>query len=395
MGLAMLVDVKEIKDKGILDVRTTPVKTVVPRGTVRGAGGAGFAVAHYGSTSLIAFRYRLRTVPMRIADAGFKAAGVEFPAGSLLITTPADVAAARAAVEDLGLTAAALSAVPDVPTHDADPPRVAMYSSWNGTQEIGWVRFTFDKFGIPYDLIYKERLRQGNLRADYDVIVMPTQNVSRQAVFAAPAARPVPYVRSDKFKFLGMYGESPDITGGMGGEGVDAVARFLDAGGTLITMGNAVRFPADLGLARTVDASGATSQNFYAPRPIVNAEILRLDHPVFYGYTEKIMPIKYLGGPLLTVGDPDRNAVLARYVGGEAAVVSGLMRGADEIRERPFAVDVPGGFSGKGRVVLFANNPIYRWQNHGEFNMVFNALLNWNDLGRAAAPTRPTTVVSR
>jgi hypothetical protein len=107
------------------------------------------------------------------------------------------------------------------------------------------------------------------------------------------------------------------------------------------------------------------------------------------------MPIKYLGGPLLTVGDPDRNAVLARYVGGEAAVVSGLMRGADEIRERPFAVDVPGGFSGKGRVVLFANNPIYRWQNHGEFNMVFNALLNWNDLGRAAAPTRPTTVVSR
>ena len=65
------------------------------------------------------------------------------------------------------------------------------------------------------------------------------------------------------------------------------------------------------------------------------------------------------------------------------------MTGADEIRQRPFAVDVPGGFTGKGRVVLFANNPIYRWQNHGEFNMVFNAILNWNDL--AAAPARPAT----
>jgi hypothetical protein len=27
---------------------------------------------------------------------------------------------------------------------------------------------------------------------------------------------------------------------------------------------------------------------------------------------------------------------------------------------------------------MFANNPIYRWQNHGEFNMVFNSILNWS-----------------
>ena len=182
-----------------------------------------------------------------------------------------------------------------------------------------------------------------------------------------------------------MYGESPDITGGIGGEGVDAVARFLEAGGTVIAMGNAVRFPTELGLARTVDASAATSAQFYAPRPLVNAEILRLDHPVFYGYNERIMPIKYLGGPLMSVGPPDQGAVLARYVGGDDAVLSGLMRGASEIRQRPFAVDVPGGFNGKGRVLLFANNPIYRWQNHGEFNMVFNSVLNWNDMPKSAA----------
>ena len=199
-------------------------------------------------------------------------------------------------------------------------------------------------------------------------------------------------MKDPKYKFLGMYGESPDITGGMGGEGVDAFAKFLDAGGTLVTMGTASRFPADLGLARTVDASATTSANFYAPRPLVNAEVLRLDHPVFYGYTDKVMPIKYIQGqPLLSVAESDRGTVLARYVGGDAAVLSGLMRGADEIRDRPLAIDVPGGFTGKGRVILFANNPIYRWQNHGEFNMVFNALLNWNDLAAPApAPTAGT-----
>jgi hypothetical protein len=379
MGLAMHVEVKEINDTAILDVATRAVDKVTLQGKVVGARTGAVAVAHLGSNNMIALRYRLRGTPMRVTESSFKAEGIEFPAGSFVIVPPADLRAARSAIEQLGLTAAALSGPPAVAMHDADAPRIAIYSSWNGTQETGWVRYTFDRFGIPYDLIYKERLKRGNLRADYDVVVMPTQTATRQAVFQAPAARPVPYVKDAKYKFLGMYGESADITGGMGGEGVEAFARFLDAGGTLIAMGEAVRFPADLGLARTVDASGSTSRAFYAPRPLVNAEVLRLDHPVFYGYTDRIMPIKYFGGPLITVGASDQTAVLARYVGGDGAVLSGLMKGADEIRERPFAIDVPGGHTGKGRVVLFANNPIYRWQNHGEFNLVFNTLLNWND----------------
>ena len=111
---------------------------------------------------------------------------------------------------------------------------------------------------------------------------------------------------------------------------------------------------------------------------------------MFYGYTERILPVKYLGGPLMSVSAPDQAGVLARYVGGDGAVLSGLMKGADEIRQRPFAIDVAGGFNGKGRVILFSNNPIYRWQNHGEFNMVFNTLLNWNDLARLAPSAAPS-----
>jgi hypothetical protein len=392
MGLATGVEVKEIKDKAILEVAVTPVKDASVKGKVSGTGSAGMAVAHYGSNNMIAFRYKLRSVPMKIAEKSFTADGVEFPAGSFIIASGAEMNAVKAAVEQFGLTAASLSAAPAVASHDADVPRVAIYSSWNNTQEIGWYRHAFDQFGIPFELIFKERLKKGSLRADYDVILMPTQQANRAAVYAAPAARPVPYMKTDKFKFLGDYGSSPDITGGMGGEGVDAFAKFLDAGGTLICTNNAVQFPTEFGFARTVTASDTTSQNFYAPRPLVNAEIVKTDHPVFYGYTEKIIPIKYLGGPLMAVGQPDQNTVLARYMGGDANVLSGLMRGADEIANRPFAIDVPGGLSGKGRVVLFSNNPIYRWQNHAEFNMVFNTMLNWNDLGAQAAPARPTTV---
>ena len=44
-----------------------------------------------------------------------------------------------------------------------------------------------------------------------------------------------------------------------------------------------------------------------------------------------------------------------------------------------FCIDVP---LGDGRVLLFATNPCYRWQNLGEFNMLFNAILHWNDFGK-------------
>jgi 8-oxo-dGTP pyrophosphatase MutT (NUDIX family) len=381
MGLLMAVDVKEIADAAVLKVPTTPVTTVVARGKISGSGSAGLAVAHHGSNNMIVFRYRLRSAGMRIAEKSFAAEGVEFPAGSFVIAGP-PTAAAREAVEQLGLTAAALSAVPTVSMHDAPAPRIAIYSQWTGTQDLGWYRLTFDNFGIPYDLIYKERVVKGDLRSQYDVILMATQNINRQAVLQAPSARPQPYQKSEKYKSLGMYGETPDMSGGFGQAGVDAFAKFLEGGGTLIAAGAAVRFPIEFGWARTVDAEPITGVT--AQRPVVQGDLVRPEHPAFYGYTEKTVPIKYVGGVTLRVGVADQANLLARYVGGDSSVLTGSMVGADQLRQKAFAVDLPAAHHGKGRVMLFTNNPVYRWQNHGEFNMVFNSLLNWSYVPTAA-----------
>jgi hypothetical protein len=72
-----------------------------------------------------------------------------------------------------------------------------------------------------------------------------------------------------------------------------------------------------------------------------------------------------------------------QFPGGDNNVLSGLMRGANEIRNRPAIVDVP---VGDGQVVMFATNPCYRWQNFGEFRMLFNAILNYKKVGQAAPP---------
>ena len=58
-------------------------------------------------------------------------------------------------------------------------------------------------------------------------------------------------------------------------------------------------------------------------------------------------------------------------------LLSGGLVGGEALAGRAVAVDSP---VGDGHVVLFANRPMWRWETHGNFFMVFNAMLNWNDL---------------
>ncbi len=393
MGLMAQIDVKEIADKAALDAAAGPVSEFNPVGTVAGAGPL-VAVAHNGSNNLITLRYHLKDLKVRAAERSFTAGGRDFPAGSLVIDAASAGDRVRKEIAQLGLIAAAIPAAPDVPMHDVDMPRIAVYSTWGSTQDPGWLRYAFDKFEVPYELIYKERARKGNLRADYDVIVVPSQGFNGKAVVydIDMKGKPLAYTKTDKFKNLGMYGESDDVRGGMGLEGVLEFQKFVNEGGLLITLGTASYFPPEFGVVDDVEAS-RTSPQFYAPRPIVEAEILQPNHPIFYGYTKTKIPVKYVNGPLLQVTEQERDrATLMRYTGGEAGVLSGLMRNPNEIRMRPAVVDMP---VGSGRVLLFATYPTYRWQNWGEFNMLFNALMNFNDppAGADVKKTEATTAV--
>jgi hypothetical protein len=353
------------------------------QGALQGArGAAAFVVPHHGSSNMATLRWRLGPLVVNAADGPFTVDGKEYPAGSFVIPARQsghDVAAeVRAQAGPLGLDATGLAAVPTTPVHPIDLPRIALYSTWGSTQEVGWVRHALDTFGIPFDLVYKERVRQGGLRSAYDIVLVPSQGRSAKGLVfdIEMKGKPLDYRRSEAFPSLGAYGESDDIRGGMGLEGVIELRRFVEAGGVLITLGAASYMPAEFGLAGGANAQ-RPSATFYAPGPIVEAEIVKSAHPVFYGYNEKTVPVRYANGPLLSVPEADRDRqVLMRYAGGSAAVLSGLMKGADEIRNRPAIVDVP---VGSGRVLMFAGNPCYRWQNHGEFGMLFNALLNWND----------------
>ena len=58
-------------------------------------------------------------------------------------------------------------------THDLDVPRIGYVHAWQRTQDEGWVRAALDTYGVPYTYFADQQLREGNLRAKYDVIVYP------------------------------------------------------------------------------------------------------------------------------------------------------------------------------------------------------------------------------
>jgi hypothetical protein len=381
MGLMAHTDVREIADQSILDADTEPVSKVEVTGTMNGDSrkAAVIAVMHNGSNNLITLRYRLKDLNIRAAERAFNAGDVDYPAGSFLIPVAGGTGArVQGEVERLGLTAAALTSAPDVPAHDLDFPRVAIYSTWNNTQDVGWVRYAFDQFQVPFDLIYKDRVKQGNLHASYDLIIIPNQGRnSKDLVYEmTPKLEPLDYKKSQRFQSLGMYGETDDIAGGMGLNGVEELQRFVAEGGVLVTLGTASFMPTDFGLTRNIDASRPSAQ-FYAPGPIIAAEILQPSNPIFYGYPDARVPVRYANGPLLHIPEENRGGILMKYPGGDGNVLSGLMKGAQEIRDQPAIVSVP---VAKGGVILFAGNPCYRWQNYGEFNMLFNTVMNSSEL---------------
>ena len=58
-------------------------------------------------------------------------------------------------------------------------------------------------------------------------------------------------------------------------------------------------------------------------------------------------------------------------------LMSGMLDGGDEIAGKPVVIDAP---RGKGHILLFANNPMWRNNTQGSYALVMNAIINWDHL---------------
>ncbi len=290
-----------VADKSILDQPMTPIgQDVKVHGEIVGNGDT-LIVAHTTDNPLVTFRFANKNVKMFAAEEEFDAGGQKFPAGSFIVPN-ADRAALGPSLRDLGLVGYATTGMPNVKTHELDVPRIGYVHSWARTQDEGWVRLALDTFKVPFNYFADQKLREGNLRTKYDVIVLPHIGGDAQAqVNGLPMiGDPLPYRKSELTPNLGVQDSSDDIRGGMGLEGLTNLAKFVQEGGTLIVEGSTSTLFPEYGL--TTGVTIEDPQGLYVRGSVLKANFADRKSPIAYGYDSNSLAVYFNQAPVIRVG---------------------------------------------------------------------------------------------
>ena len=272
------------------------------------------------------------------------------------------------------------------------------------------------------------------------------------------AGGPIPWKKSDVTPSFGDGpDQTDDIRGGLGLEGAANLQKFVEQGGLLVTVGGSSALPITVGITECVTI--APTRQLQARGAVLNADVADKKSPIAYGYDDHVgvyfnqapvFRVSVLGdaGGFAPFGeaegrtsgrgsltDPDipqgrpweapepepkrskvenetyvdpeiRDLVRAavpppalwprvvlRFAPEKSLWVSGLLTGAGEMAETPAVVDVP---VGRGHVVLFAINPMWRQETQGTFMLVMNAALNFDHLAAGwKAPAEPASAPAK
>jgi hypothetical protein len=395
------VEARRIDDAKVMEVPLTPVRAgIQTAGRVAGAGPV-FLLKDTGQEALLALRNRLAAFRVEIAEKTFKSGGKDYPAGSWVLSDQKGLedALKRTSLE-LAVDFESASALPDVPRHESKIPRLAVWHTWADTEAVGWVRYVLDRERIPYEYIRDEEIRAGHLRDRFDIILFGESSLSLQEQILGIDRKygPMPYTKTKDTPNLGIPDSSEDITGGIGWTGMASLQKYLDDGGLFITLGNGSTIALEGGLVRDVSRKPGIVNT---PGSELRVKFVWPEHPLAYGSPE-VTSVFRTGLPVYEIAVSGRSGVVLQWgtklrtedreeegtEGGKAKdakdqtkkdevkmLVSGAVKGEDELEGRPAIFDLP---AGRGRVIAFNFNPIHRDLNRSDFRLLWNAILNWN-----------------
>ncbi|MBN2409007.1 MAG: peptidase [Candidatus Aminicenantes bacterium] len=387
-----------VADEGIMKVPVEPCEDeATVRGKVSGKGPV-FLLKDTGQEALLAARVRLGDFKIEIAEKTFQVGNEGYPPGSWLMPPQDGLASQLESVAaELGLDFTSAQVLPDGARHESRFPRIALWHPWADTQMIGWVRLVFDRQGIPYAILRDDDIKAGRLADRFDVIIHGDTGEDLKGQIHGLDTRfsPLAYTKTAEFPNNGFPVASDDITGGVGWMGMANLQRFVDGGGTLITLGNGSALALDGGITPRVGRARGEN-TVWTPGVEVVASFLRADHPLMYGYSVKTSVFRG-ACPVYNVRRADRGLIVLQWGSrppkedrddeeeteasgkGEATktqamLVSGGLKGEDVLEGRPAILDIP---VGKGRTIAYNFNPIHRELNHSDYRLLWNAILNW------------------
>jgi len=245
----------------------------------------------------------------------------------------------------------------------------ALYRSSVPSHDEGWTRWILDNRSIPYRTVGDKEIRNGifyykpsaGVTIKHGVIVIPDQ--SARTLFEGYRAGTMP----------------PEVSGGLGEQGVRMLRQFIESGGTVVFLNRASNFAIDqfkLPVRNVV--AGLPRTEFYVPGSILRIE-LDPEHPLVSGTRMPKETIAWAeDSPVFEVSDvpgasvPAANAsIVASYPADKNPLLSGWLLGEEKMRGKAALVEVK---MGEGRVILFGFRPQYRAQSLATYPLFFRAL---------------------
>ncbi len=298
--------------------------------------------------------------------------------GEFFIPAAAQAALAKAAA-DLGVTPRVATTAP-ADTKKLTAARIALWDRYGGSMPSGWTRWLLEQFGYAHDVLFPADFDAGKLREKYDVIIFPSGAIPRPNApitdagseaytVKEPTAEEMP---SEYRRRIGKF--SPDKT-------VPALRAFLDAGGTIVTVGtsanlayhlrlpvrNALTEPDTRGRERVLPSS-----KYYIPGSILRVS-LDTTAAANRGMSAET-DIYFDGSPVFKLA-PDAVAKGLRplaWFPNATPLRSGWAWGQHYLRDGIAAFEAP--FANGGKLLVFGPEITFRAQTHATFKQLFNAL---------------------
>jgi Zinc carboxypeptidase len=282
------------------------------------------------------------------------------------------------------------------------------------------------------------------------IVFPPAGGSPRSIVAGMPMWRnPMPWKKTAETPNIGVIDHTDDIRPGLGWQGLEHLQGFMSRGGVLVTAANTADLAVQFGFTSGVSLHDAgrsrvvgsllRSRIVDAASPIVygvpdslavysdDGESYTVSNSVFgrgfgrFGGAEgrptgrgtlddpdvpqgrpalqprfeappppKVQPWEaaplsdeQMRNPIGVIPPALRPRVVLRFSDQRDLLVSGLLQGGADIAEHPVVVDAP---LGRGHVVMFAINPIYRGETIGSYPMVLNTILNFDHLDAGRKP---------
>lgn len=237
----------------------------------------------------------------------------------------------------------------------------------------GWTRWIFEAFEFPYELVYPRRLNEGDLRKQYDVLIFVTDAI--------------PLSDSDSGDDFAIFGEGPDEEAIPGefqawlgevtvAETVPHLLRFVEEGGTLITVGNSTSMARHAGLPLSdhlVDGEGRPlgEADYYVPGSVLR---VRVDNtqPLAYGMPGQL-DVFFNNSPVMRL-QPQAHTAGVTPVGwfdDDAPLRSGWAWGQNRLKD---GIVIAQAQVGQGNLILLGPEVTHRGQPHGTYKLLFNGI---------------------